>query len=198
MIRHLMRLTAAAVVLLPGLAPGQGTQNGAARPASPKRCLVRHAQNRPGVLQPRCRLANEGGVRQGHRRLHRGDPPRPQARRGLWKPAGAASARTATSTGPSPTSPRAGPRPQVRARLQRAGRSMGREGRRRQGHRRPQRGDPAQPQVCRRLLQPEYRLRKEGRPRPGRRQLERGDPARPQVPRRVRQPRQSLDREGES
>ena len=48
----------------------------------------------------------QGGVRQGHRRLHRGHPTRPQGRRGLQQPGHRLDAARRSTTRPSPTTPR--------------------------------------------------------------------------------------------
>ena len=59
-----------------------------------------------GLQQPRARLARKEGVRQGDRRLHRGDPARPQGRRRLQQPRRSPGTASRSTTRPSPTTPR--------------------------------------------------------------------------------------------
>ena len=61
---------------------------------------------RLGLQQPRHRLARQEGIRQGHRRLQRGHPARPERRCRLQQPRATPGATKRNTTRPSPTTPR--------------------------------------------------------------------------------------------
>ena len=66
---------------------------------------LRQRQN-AAAYSPRQRLGGQEGVRQGHRRLHRGHPTRAKVRRGLHQPGQRLELTRRTTTRPSPITPR--------------------------------------------------------------------------------------------
>ena len=95
-------------------------------------------------------LAGEGGVRQGHRRLHRGDPARSRGRRGVHRPGRRLASEGRVRQGHRRLHRGDPARPQGRLGPTTTGATPGLEGRVRQGHRRLHRGDPARSQGRRR------------------------------------------------
>ena len=148
------------------------------------------------LQQPRQRLDRQEGVRQGDRRLHRGDPTRSQVRRGLRTIAATPGKTSRSTTRRSPTTPRpSGSTRHTDAGLPQPRHRLARQEGIRQGDRRLHRGHPARPQVRARLQQPRHRLVRQEGVRQGDRRLRRGHPARPQVRRGLQQPRHRLARQ---
>ena len=124
------------------------------------------------------RLSEQGRLRQGHRRLHRGHPAQPEICRRLPQPGlhlqreGPFDKAIADCTRPF-GSIRSSSMPTT------SGASPIGQGRPRQGHRRLHGGPPARPEVCRGLLQPRQLLpEQKGDPGQGHRRLHRGPSAR--------------------
>ncbi len=132
--------------------------------------------------QPRRSPGCEEGVRQGHRRLHRGHPPRPQERRCVHRDRGYVLDRQGRLRQGDRRLHRGHPaRSEGRHGVLQPGRRLVPEGGIRQGDRRLHRGHPARSQGRRGLLRPRLRLDREERIRQGHRRLHRGHPARSQA-----------------
>ena len=136
-------------------------------------------RNASAYHQPRSRLDRQAGVRQGHRRLHRGHPARSEERPGLLQSRRPLDARNRIATRPSPTTPRpSGSTRRTPCALHQSRPYLDGQGRYDKAIADYTEAIRLNPAGCRRVLPPRDRQVIEGRVRPGHRRLRSGDPAR--------------------